>query len=189
MRYKIETENGYDFYECSSALQKSIRRGSEDEAMFWAVELFISGFQEYIWKRLKIMSSEDIGLAVPSISSEIQALYEMHREQAKKKDDKNQPQRLFLTHAVLMLCRAKKSRMVDWALIFYFGCHKKRIRPIPDYALDKHNERGRKMGRGWKHFFSEGTQLAENPETITEEEYKEHAKGAIDGTCGYGLFD
>ncbi|MGR3809596.1 AAA family ATPase [Jiulongibacter sp. NS-SX5] len=188
-RYNLTTENGYDFFECSSALQKSIRRGLEEEAMFWAVELFNSNYQEYVWKRLKIISSEDIGLANPTISSEVQALYEMHKEQAKKKDDKNMPQRLFLTHAVLMMCRSKKSRTVDWALIYHWGCHNNNLRAVPDFALDKHNERGRKLGRSWNHFFEEGTLLSDEATILTEEEYKAKAKGAIRGTCGNGLFD
>jgi replication-associated recombination protein RarA len=188
MKYDIKTVNGYDFFECSSAMQKSIRRGMEDEAMFWAVELFNSGFVEYVWKRLKIISSEDIGLANETISSEIQALYEMHKELAKKKEDKNQPWRLMLTHAVLKLCRSAKSRTVDWALMYYWGCHQFRQRPVPDVALDKHNDRGKKMGRGWKHFFDEGTHLVSNPIPITEDEYRELAKKWAGNNCDGGLF-
>lgn len=188
MKYDIKTKNGYDFFECSSALQKSIRRGLEEDALFWAVELFESNYVEYIWKRLKIISSEDIGLASPGISSEIQALYEMHRELSKKKDDLNQPWRLFLVHAIIKLCRAPKSRLIDWALIYHWGCHQKLLRPIPDFALDKHNEKGRKLGRSWNHFFEEGTKLEQNPLIISEETYKENAKESISGTCGQGLF-
>jgi replication-associated recombination protein RarA len=188
-RYDIKTINGYDFFECSSALQKSIRRGMEDEAMFWAVELFNSNFAEYVWKRLRIMSSEDIGLAEENISSEINALYQMHKEQAKKKDDKNKPERLFLTHAVLLLSRSVKSRTIDWALMYYWGCHQNRLRPIPDIAYDKHNDKGRKMGRSWKHFFEEGTILIVPDDYPTEEEYKALAEAGITGTCGQGLFD
>lgn len=188
-RYEIKTINNYDFFECSSAMQKSIRRGLEDEAMFWAVELFNSNFHEYVWKRLRIMSSEDIGLAEPGISSEINSLYLMHKEQSKKKDDKNKPERLFLTHAILMMCRANKSRTIDWALIYFWGCHQQRLRKIPDIALDKHNERGRKLGRSWSHFFEDGTLLAKGENFPTEEDYKELAKSAIAGTCGNGLFD
>lgn len=214
-KYDIKTMNHYDFFECSSAMQKSIRRGLEDEAMFWAVELFESNFVEYVWKRLKIISSEDIGLANGSISSEIQALYEMHKEQSKKKDDRNKPERLFLTHAVLLLCRSSKSRIIDWALIHFWNCHNARLRPIPDYALDRHNEKGRRLGRGWGHFFDEGTKLGnmdfppdENDykilsklvfdedfknspgkNEITEEEYKLKAKSAVNKECGSGLFD
>lgn len=88
----------------------------------------------------------------------------------------------------MKLCRAKKGRIVDWALLYHWGCHDKILRPIPDFAFDKHNERGRKMKRGWGHFFEEGSKLEECT-PISEEEYKERAKGAVSGTCGAGLFD
>lgn len=80
MIHKIITKNGYDFFECSSALQKSIRRGLEDDALFWAAEFSLSNFSEYVWKRLRIISSEDVGLAEPHISSEIMALYDLYKE-------------------------------------------------------------------------------------------------------------
>jgi replication-associated recombination protein RarA len=187
MKYKLKTINGYDFYEVSSAFQKSVRRGLEDDALFWAVELFESNYSEYLWKRIRIICSEDIGLAVPGLASEILALYEFHKELSKKKEDGNRPWRLFLVHAVLRLCRAEKSRTIDWALLYNWGCHQNRKRPIPDYAYDKHNDRGRQMGRGWGHFFKDGTILIKG-DGKSEDEYKDLAKSAIDGTCGTGLF-
>lgn len=187
-RYEIKTKKGYDFFEASSSLQKCIRRGLEDEALFWAVELYDSGFSEYIWKRLRIMSSEDVGLAEPSISSEIWALYCMFDKQAKKKEDTNEPQRLFLTHAVFLLCRAKKSRLIDWALIFAWLTHPFKQIPVPDVALDKHNERGRRLRRGWAHFFEEGTMLANKADVSREEEFREAAKKAIGNPSGNSLF-
>ena len=174
------TQKGYDLMEVASALQKSVRRGNEDEAMYWAVELFQSGYAEYCWKRLRIMASEDIGLAEPGLVADLWALYEMHREQAKKKDDANEPQRLFLTHAVLLMCRARKSRLVDWTLIHYWRTHELTWRPIPDYAFDKHNQRGRQLGRGWGHFFDEGTRLSPMGDVHGENEAKERARKAIE---------
>jgi len=187
-KYDIITENGYDFFECSSAMQKCIRRGLEDEALYWAVELYNSGYSEYVWKRLRIMSSEDIGLAEKSISSEIWALYCMFKEQAKKKEDKNEPQRLFLTHAVFMLSRARKSRLIDWALLWAWLTHKFRKLAIPDIAYDKHNERGRKLKRGWGHFFREGALLNNHVEQDRESEFRERAAKAVSDPGGTGLF-
>ena len=37
-----QTVGGYDFYEVLSALQKSIRRCLEEDALFWASELYLS---------------------------------------------------------------------------------------------------------------------------------------------------
>lgn len=187
-KYDITTENGYDFFEISSAMQKSIRRGMEDEALFWAVELYNSGYSEYVWKRLRIMSSEDIGLAEPVISSEIWALYSMFKEQAKKKEDKNEPQRLFLTHAVLLLCRSRKSRLIDSALLWAWLTHKFRKLPVPDFAFDKHNERGRQLKRGWGHFFREGTLLNNHTPQEREQEFRERAIKAVDDPNNIKLF-
>ena len=187
-KYDITTEKGYDFFECSSAMQKCIRRGLEDEALYWAVELYNSGYSEYVWKSLRIMSSEDVGLAEPGISSEIWALYSMFKEQAKKKEDKNEPQRLFLTHAVFLLARSRKSRLIDWALIWGWFTHKFRKLTIPDFAYDKHNERGRSLKRGWGHFFREGSLLENHSLQEREDEFRQRAMNAVDGPEKYSLF-
>ncbi|MGI4835106.1 MAG: hypothetical protein ACRYFK_16760 [Janthinobacterium lividum] len=187
-KYELRTAKGYDFFEVSSAFQKCIRRGLEEEAMYWAVELFNSNYAEYAWKRLRIMASEDVGLAQPGIASEVQALYQHHKLQAAKKEDKNQPERLFLTHAVLLLARAPKSRLVDHVLIAQWRLHEHVHLEIPDFAHDKHNERGRRLGRGWKHFFEEGTQLANLGDVPGEAEAKQKAMQAI-SSPEPGLFD
>src|SRR5690606_7436177 len=119
MAYQSMTKQGHQLFEVASALQKSIRRGLEEEAMYWAVELFNSGFGEYLWKRLRIITSEDVGLAEPMMPATIEALYRAYVDQAKKKDEKHAPERLYVTHAVLLLCRAQKSRLVDWTLITF----------------------------------------------------------------------
>ena len=49
--FKLRTKNGYDFYEVASALQKSIRRNDVVVAAFFGVELWQSGFGNYVWKR------------------------------------------------------------------------------------------------------------------------------------------
>lgn len=189
-QHKIITKKGYDGADVISALQKCIRRGIELEALFWAIELYDSGYGEWCFKRLRIMSSEDVGMAEPNISSEIWALYEMYREQAKKKDDKNEPQRLFLTHAVIKLCRAKKSRMIDWALIYGWLSHPFKRLTVPDFALDKHTERGRRMGRGFGHFFEIGTLLIPHEKQVNEDDYRDLAQKAIEQkVSGTSLFD
>jgi len=173
--YQLKTTKGYEFFEAASALQKSIRRNEEDVALFFAVELYESGYDEYVWKRLRIISSEDIGLAEPFMPSTIQALYQSYVDQKKKKDEKNRPERLFLIHAVLLLCRAKKSRLVDWTLIHCWNTHADRELPIPDYAYDKHNAKGRSMKRGIRHFYEEGTILMNHAEQPREAERKNQA--------------
>lgn len=76
---------------------------------------------------------------------------------------------MWVVHAVLIIVRAPKSRIVDHAGIAAFGAKSpsgKQVtdpalayREVPDHALDKHTARGRAMGRGYKHFFEEGALL------------------------------
>ena len=163
---QLHSIGGYKLGEVASSLQKTIRRGLEEDALFWATELDLSGYGEYCWKRLKIICSEDIGLAEPNLPAQIQALYQSWIEQRKKADARHGPERLFLVHAVVLLTRSKKSRMVDHALIAFYESPRTK-RPVPDFALDKHTEAGRRMRRGHAHFWEEGAKLS-NAATIPD---------------------
>lgn len=56
-------------------MQKAIRRADARVAGFFALELWHSGFRDYVWKRLFTISAEDCyGL----ITSEIEALWQGH---------------------------------------------------------------------------------------------------------------
>jgi len=157
----LQTQRGYGFYELLSALQKDIRRGNEYQAMFWAVELE-SFNPTALWNRLRVIASEDIGIANPLAPLVIDVL---EKEYDDAKERENDSYRLFLTHAVLFLTRSRKSRIVDDLLNVVYGQiqHEDKKLPIPNYALDRHTLRGKKMGRGLEHFFSEGTQLSNEP--------------------------
>jgi replication-associated recombination protein RarA len=174
-----QIKRGYDFYELLSALQKDIRRGNEYEAVFWAVQL--DGISsKALWNRLRIIASEDVGVANSLAPLVIDMLkreycdakgltYNMEKKDPKGKTDDSY--RLFLVNAVLYLARSPKSRIVDDLLVVVYGeiQYEDKKLTIPDYALDKHTLRGKKMGRGWEHFFSEGNRLSnetiENPYT------------------------
>jgi replication-associated recombination protein RarA len=188
MRFQSKTNNGYDLFEVVSALQKCIRRGLEDDALFWAVELSVSNYHEYCWKRMLIISSEDIGEAEPALSAKINSLYQMFTKLKSKNDEKHCPERLFLVHAVIVLCRAKKSRYVDWQTCYAFGCHGSRLREIPDFALDKHTQRGKAMGRKMAHFIEIGCELQNYSPLMGEDEAKENALKALSNSCT-SLFD
>ena len=64
---KITTRNGYAGDEVISALQKSIRRGLEEQACMFAYELYVSSpqLEEKLWRRLLTISVEDIGMGNP----------------------------------------------------------------------------------------------------------------------------
>lgn len=154
MSYQILTRKNYDFFECSSAFQKSIRRGVERDAIFFGTELAGSGYAQYLWKRMLIISSEDIGLANPNIVTQIQSLYQNWQVIAAK----NHEEAIIpIINAILLLARSPKSRLVDNAKMFAL---KSDYRPaVPDYALDTHTRRGKKMGRSLQFFLDEGSKL------------------------------
>ncbi len=173
------TRKGYQFSECSSAMQKSIRRCDEETALFFATELEASGYGEYVFRRLRLIASEDIGLAEPHMPATIRALYENYVDAKKKKDDKQESWRLFLVHAVILLSRARKSRCVDHALLYFYNSDE-RI-PVPDIARDGHTAAGRKMGRREKFFFEESSLLVDpesgelGPAPCIPDAYRERA--------------
>lgn len=157
--HALKTPGGYSYGDASSALQKSIRRGLEDDALFWATELDLAGQASHAWKRLKVIACEDVGLADPQAVVVIHALSQLWLELKKTETPERHPQRLPFVQAVRYLANAPKSRANDNALVaFYFGPRPRR--EVPDYALDRHTAAGRRKGRGWQHFHDEACQLA-----------------------------
>ena len=164
------TPKGYYLDEVISALQKEIRRGNEYEAVYWAVELE-SFNSKALWNRLKVIASEDVGVAEPHAPLIISALESMYLY---SKERKKEEYRMFFVNAVSILASAPKCRIADNLLITLVGDVKlgKRLE-MPDYAIDKHTFRGRKMGGGMKHFIEEGSKI--NNEGV-EDPYKDKAE-------------
>lgn len=182
---EVQTPGGYTCGEVSSAMQKCIRRGLADDALFWATELDLAGYGEYVFKRLVIIASEDVGLADLYACIVVATLREAWRDQRKKKDAHHAPERLFLVHAVLYLARTAKSRLVDHTLIVMYEGQRER-RPVPDFALDKHTARGRARKRAWKHFWEEGARLEnrapmEDPYEAPAREIRADKQGILPG--------
>lgn len=170
---QLHTPGGYTNGDCASALQKEIRRGNEREALFWATELDLGGAGAYVWKRLLIISSEDVGIADTQAVIAVRCLYENWLEMTRKVTDERYAgfYRIFMLNAVSVLARAKKSRMLDHVLmVMYIG--ERPHPPIPDYALDMHTSDGRARGRGVEFFLDEGAKLhnkTEIPDPYEEE--------------------
>lgn len=175
---KIYTKNGYDMFEVVSAFQKEIRRCDEMKAMYWAVELYDSGFIPYAWKRMTIICTEDIGLADPMAPVIINALHDQYQRLSVAKDDKKQQNRLPFVQAVLYLVHAPKSRITDWALNYHFDSHyfadADPVRlEIPDYALDIHTWKGKHvLKKTIRDFFTEGSLVNQHMVMENEEFYK-----------------
>jgi MgsA AAA+ ATPase C terminal len=199
----LHTPGGYVINEVTSAMQKAIRRGDVRGALFWATELELAGYGEYVWNRLKIIASEDVGLADPQAVILTRMLYEnwservakekasaraAEREALKDKRRKARPLAresvLYLIHAVWTLAAARKHRGVDHAvMLFYIGSRAAFAPEVPDYALDRHTDRGKRMGRGEKHFLEESS-LLENEATEVPDLFKEEGHAWLLGLGG-----
>ena len=158
----LRTVSGYDFYAVSSAMQKAIRRADVRTAGFFALELWHSGYRDYVWKRLFTISAEDCyGL----ITHEIEALWQGHELVNKKQSVPKG--RIFVSKAVLLLCECAKCRDSDHLQNFVYDRKlvdgidelleeaRKNPIPIPPYTYDVHTRKGKMMGRTKEQFFKE----------------------------------
>jgi replication-associated recombination protein RarA len=159
----IITKRGYDFGEVSSAMQKAIRRADTRLAGYWALELWASGFGNYVWKRLLTVSAEDVwGL----ITGEIKALHESYEFVNNGKPVREHKGRIFISKAVILLCAARKSRDADHLQNFVYdalaGIDADQLaadllaagrEKVPDYAFDCHTLKGKQKGKTKADFF------------------------------------
>jgi len=162
---KILTNRHYDFYECASALQKGIRRNDLKIAGYFGLELFMSGYKQYVWKRLLTVSAEDCdGI----ITTEIYSLYKSWTmiNKGNKPQDKG---RIFVSKAILILCKWYKNRDPDSLQCLVYD-KKKGITDeevhkyvskldnlntcrMPNYTYDCHTRKGKQMGKTKDDFF------------------------------------
>jgi len=152
----VETAHGFRADELISTFQKSIRRGLTENAALVAYELYVTSaeLEEHLWRRLEVISVEDVGLANPQAPAVIDALYRMHGRAPRGTGDRF----LFLLHGVKLLAGSTKDRstdeMANWIMrVVDSG---EQLPEVPDVALDMHTRRGRELGRDIHHFLSEG---------------------------------
>ncbi|MFC1640964.1 hypothetical protein ACFL2D_02865, partial [Patescibacteria group bacterium] len=174
MTFFMKTKNGYTVDEVISALQKDIRRGKEEDAMFWALEL-CPKYENYMWKRLLVVAYEDISALapgnIPLAVSKMRDDYFAYREVG------DTAALLVIANAILLMCRAQKCRIADNFLVTMADMIDEGMRlDIPDYAHDMHTRHGRHLRRGGEHFAEEGTKLAEPLADVHDPYAKEFKK-------------
>src|SRR5215211_5978729 len=92
-----QTVHGFAADELFSVLQKSIRRGMVENAVVVAYEIYASGpeFEDQVWRRLQIISVEDVGFGKLDAPVLIRTL-----DDFRKAADRTSPDRLiYLVHA------------------------------------------------------------------------------------------
>lgn len=176
-RYELKTPGGYCLDEVVSALQKAIRRGQEEQALFWMMELVKGHYIAYLWRRLSIVTIEDVGLADPHAPILINSLAQLNERVNKS----YYIETFHPAMAVLYLCRAPKSREIDYACDYTDLKRKSGRRlEVPTEARDCHTEVGKNLlkelpGDYQKNaddkFYYEGI-LLNKPVSIEQDKYK-----------------
>jgi len=174
---QVTTRNGIQGDLVISALQKSIRRGLTEEAVTFAYEMYITSpqFEDKLWRRLQAIAVEDIGFGDLSAPVLINSLNQIR--QNFPYTDPDRP--IFFVHAIRFLSAAKKDRTSDNLkniVMTEFEYGRKPV--IPDFAIDMHTEKGRSIGRDFKHFLKEGSRV-EN-ELQVNENYKARLLDLLD---------
>ena len=165
-----KTKNNYNADEVISALQKSIRRGKEEDACKFAYELYLTSpeLEEKMWKRLLVICVEDIGMGDPMAAVIVHNLYQMHHLFGYHEVDRT----LYFFHAIRYMCACEKDRSSDLLKnVCQMEVKKGILAEIPDYALDMHTRRGQEMGRDINHFLTEASKVV--PQKEVDNDYYE----------------
>ncbi|OGH15257.1 MAG: hypothetical protein A3H50_03530 [Candidatus Levybacteria bacterium RIFCSPLOWO2_02_FULL_37_10] len=138
--FELKTKNNYRLDEVVSALQKSIRRGQEERALYWAYEMIHGGYIGYFWRRISVIVVEDFGLADSFAPVLINSLAQLNE----RVNRNGYVETFHPTMAVLYLCRSPKSREIDHANDWLDRKREMGWREeIETQDLDEHNLRGR----------------------------------------------
>ncbi len=155
---QVTTKHGFHADEVISALQKSIRRAQTEAAVRFAYEMYqtSSELEDMLWKRLNVISVEDIGFGALEAPILIDTLDRMRQKFPAGSVDRP----LFFVHAIRYLCSRPKTRSSDLLKnIVELEFDRGMLPDIPDIALDMHTEQGRRMGRGPEFFYETASQV------------------------------
>lgn len=182
--FVIKLKDGTPYDQAVSGLQKMVRRGEEEDALFLAIGLFDSGYGLGLARRLPIIASEDVGLASPEVVAQVCTLCLTWI--TLKKQSKNEPDSLPLIFAVMLMCRAPKNREVDDACVVVRELVKRGEKTVNEVievhqalVIDSHTARGKEQLRkkaaetgqayehlSWEQFYTEGAILNPRVELV-----------------------
>ena len=145
--YKPKLIGDYEWDEVSSALNKMIRRNREYDACFFGYIIHQSGYGLYIWRRLALISAEDIGNASPMTQILVDALASNWERMHKQSKEPTLAKLALVFQAIQAMCQAKKTREIDDLrnLIAQQYEHLGKRLEIPKIAKDCHTASGRKL--------------------------------------------
>ena len=123
---------GDEHYHYASAFIKSMRGSDPDAALYWMVAMLEGGEDpNFIFRRMLILASEDVGLADPHALSLVNAAHEAFTKCG-------MPEGLyFLSHACLYLALAPKSNSAGAIFSVQSEIQKRGVGPVPAHLRDK----------------------------------------------------
>lgn len=157
----ITTPNGYPCDIMVSAVQKFVRRGETEKAVQAAYELYLQGEEmtEYLWKRLMVISVEDVGMGNPMAAVVVNNLYEMSKHLNYPSGD----YAMMFVQAIRYMCSSDKERgTCNLNSVMQRRINRGDKLEIPEYVVDMHTQQGREMGRDYLYFLDVASQV--NPE-------------------------
>ena len=155
--FRPRTVNGYPMDEVASALQKAIRRGREEAALFWGYEMYLVVPSVPSGAGCLIIASEDCA-GDPMTAMVIGQLAQ--NALLASKNFTGRVEGMIETHALLIAVRSLKSREPchAWGVVRRAKSGGLHPEPEPE-AVDQHTMRGRNMGKNVKDFMNEGRLL------------------------------
>jgi len=149
---------GYPFGTVASALQKEVRRGDLEGAVYWGLILYEAAPQ-YAWKRVLVTAAEDIGFGDPEVVAKVCSMAAAWKV-AKEGSWYVSPQ--LFTMAVVLLCRAQKSTWVEdlqTSILWPMRTDKENTtgwrRPVLPEHEDAHTAAGKARGATWAEWYGD----------------------------------
>lgn len=153
---KLRSPHGIPVDQLVSVLQKEIRRSNVDNAVLAAYEMLSTSEEvaEHLWRRLKIIAVEDVGMGLPLAPLLLECLHQNFR--AAPGGDI-----MMAVHAVRLLATAKKDRTSSehTDLVATKVASGELLVTVPDYAFCVHTKAGQEMGRGLVQWWENGARV------------------------------
>lgn len=123
---------GDEHYHYVSAFIKSVRGSDADGALYWMNAMLEGGEDpNFIFRRLLILASEDVGLAEPNAITIVNSCHEAFQKCG-------MPEGMyFLAHAALYLSMCPKSNSTKAMFVAHAAIQEKGVGSIPPYLKDK----------------------------------------------------
>jgi hypothetical protein len=153
---RIVSPHGIPVDDLVSVLQKEIRRSHVDNAVLAAYEMYATSPEvaQHLWRRLRIIAVEDIGMGLPFAPVLIEVLH-------RNFDAEPGGDWMMACHAVRVLASAAKDRtsseQADWATAQVV--RGEALVQVPDYAHCVHTRAGQEQGRGLMQWWEHGARV------------------------------